>query len=201
MWTPYPFTKVVHYEKLNLTMKSINLLTERLTIRELTFADAAFILRLLNEPSFIENIADKGVRNLEDARKYLLEGPLASYSKYGFGLFRVGLKEDDTAIGIAGLLKRDFLDDVDLGYVLLPEFCGFGYAYEVNSALLDYAKREIVLKSVVAIVATHNNRSIKLLRNLGFRADGAVSYPDDKEILNLYRLDLTWHLRPIRPWP
>ena len=89
------------------------------------------------------------------------------------------------------MLKRDFLDDVDLGYVLLPEFCGFGYAYEVNSALLDYAKSEIVLKSVVAIIATQNNRSIKLLRNLGFRASGTVSYPEDKEILNLYRLDLT----------
>jgi len=172
-------------------MEKINLLTERLTVRELTYTDAAFILRLLNEPSFIDNIADKGVRNLDDAKNYLLAGPLASYKNYGFGLFRVGLREDDTVIGIAGLLKRDFLDDVDLGYALLPEFCGFGYAYEVNSALLDYAKTKIVLKTVVAIVTPNNNRSIKLLRKLGFHADGTISYPDDNEILNIYRINLT----------
>lgn len=172
-------------------MKSIYLLTERLTVRELTLADDAFILRLLNEPSFIENIADKGVRNLEDARTYLLEGPLASYSRHGFGLFRVGLKEDDTAIGIAGLLKRVFLEHVDLGYALLPEFCGLGYAFEVTSALLQYSTSELALKTIVALVAAHNSRSIKLLRNLGFQSDGTVSYPEDNEILNLYRINLS----------
>jgi [ribosomal protein S5]-alanine N-acetyltransferase len=171
-------------------MKNFILQTERLTVRELAFADAAFILRLLNEPSFIENIGERGVRRLEDAKLYLLQGPLASYSKHGFGLFRVGLKENDTAIGIAGLLKRDYLTAVDLGYALLPEFCGAGYAYEITSALIRHAKDEHALKSLVAIVAENNNRSIMLLQKLGFRADGTVRHPGDNKLLNLYRIDL-----------
>lgn len=171
-------------------MNNFSLSTKRLTVKELSLTDAPFILRLLNEPSFIENIADKKVRCLEGAKKYLLEGPLASYREHGFGLFRIALQEDDTPIGIAGLLKRDFLDDVDLGYAMLPEFCGVGYAYEVTTALIHYAKEELSLNRLVAIVAKSNSRSIKLLLKLGFRADGIVTYPGDEEELCLYRLDL-----------
>ncbi|MCZ6835861.1 MAG: GNAT family N-acetyltransferase [Planctomycetota bacterium] len=94
--------------------------TKRLTIRPFCLGDADFILRLLNEPSFIENIGDKGVRNLEDAERYLQDGPLASYEQHGHGLWHVGLRESDVSIGMAGILKRDALDDVDLGYSLAP---------------------------------------------------------------------------------
>lgn len=164
----------------------VELKTERLTIRPFSLVDAAFVLRLLNEPSFIENIADKGVRNLDDARRYLREGPLASYERYGFGLWRVGLKVDDTPIGMAGLLKRDFLDDIDLGYALLPEFCGAGYAFEALSAVMEYARRRLNAKRVAAIVNQDNDSSMKLLRRLGFEQCGTARYPGEHTELSLF---------------
>jgi RimJ/RimL family protein N-acetyltransferase len=163
----------------------LELKTARLSIRPFTLDDAAFILRLLNEPSFIENIADKGVRDLEGARSYLRDGPLASYARHGFGLWRVGLAGAGTPIGMAGVLKRDYLDDIDIGYALLPEFCGAGYALEATSAVLTYARSRVGARRVVAIVADHNERSIKLLHKLGFEDEGTVRIPGDSEDLLL----------------
>lgn len=159
--------------------------TERLTIRPFSLDDAPFILRLLNEPSFIENIADKGVRDLEGARSYLREGPMASYERHGFGLWRVELAGDGTPIGMAGLLKRDYLDAIDIGYALLPEYCGAGYALEATSAVLAYARNQLNARRVVAIVAAYNARSIRLLEKLGFDSEGTVRIPGDSEELRL----------------
>jgi RimJ/RimL family protein N-acetyltransferase len=158
----------------------LELKTTRLTIRPFTLDDAPFILRLLNEPSFIENIADKGVRDLEGARGYLRDGPLASYERHGFGLWRVGLADADTPIGMAGLLKRDYLDDIDIGYAFLPEFCGAGYALEATSAVLAYAGNQLGARRVVAIVADYNERSIHLLKKLGFADEGTVRMPGEQ---------------------
>ena len=165
----------------------VDIKTERLSIRLFTLDDAPFILRLLNEPSFIENIADRGVRDLEGARGYLRDGPLASYERNGFGLWRVGLAGTDSPIGMAGLLKRDFLDDIDIGYALLPEFCGAGYAFEAASAVLSHAVSHLGAKRVVAIVAGHNQPSLKLLKKLGFNSEGTVRMPGEDEDL------LCWH--------
>lgn len=158
----------------------VEIKTARLTIRPFTLDDAAFILRLLNEPSFIENIADKGVRDLEGARGYLRDGPLASYERHGFGLWRVGLAGDDTPIGMAGVLKRDYLEDIDIGYALLPEFCGAGYAFEATSAVLAHARNQMGARRVVAIVADYNERSIHLLKKLGFAQEGTVRMPGEQ---------------------
>ena len=160
--------------------------TQRLSIRPFTLDDAPFILRLLNEPSFIENIADRGIRDLEGARNYLRDGPLASYATHGFGLWRVGLLDSDIAIGMAGLLKRDFLDAIDLGYALLPEFCGAGYAFEATSAVLAYAREQLGAERVVAIVSEHNRSSIRLLEKLGFTADGTIRMPNTDEELRQF---------------
>jgi RimJ/RimL family protein N-acetyltransferase len=163
----------------------IEIKTARLRIRPFTLDDAPFILRLLNEPSFIENIADKGVRDLDGARSYLRDGPLASYERHGFGLWRVELAGDGTLIGMAGLLKRDFLVDIDVGYALLPEFCGAGYAFEATSAVLHHAGKQLGAKRVVAIVAGHNQPSLKLLKKLGFHSEGTVRMPGEDQDLQL----------------
>jgi RimJ/RimL family protein N-acetyltransferase len=163
-----------------------NINTQRLSIRPFTLDDAPFILRLLNEPSFIDNIADRGIRDLEGARNYLRDGPLASYAAHGFGLWRVGLLDSDTAIGMAGLLKRDFLDAIDIGYALLPEYCGAGYAFEATSTVLAYARERLNAKRVVAIVSEHNRSSIRLLEKLGFTADGTVRMPNTDEELRQF---------------
>ncbi|HSR64473.1 MAG TPA: GNAT family N-acetyltransferase, partial [Xanthomonadaceae bacterium] len=143
--------------------------TPRLVLRCLDLDDAPFFLRLVNEPSFIQNIADKGVRTLDDAREHLRNGPMASYARHGHGLWRVDLKDTGTPIGICGLIRRDVLDDVDVGYALLPEFCGLGYAAEAAAAALAHARDALGLSRVVAVVNADNARSLRLLAKLGFR--------------------------------
>lgn len=142
--------------------------TERLVLRRFTTDDAPFILRLLNEPSFIENIADRGVRTLEQAAEYITNGPMASYQANGFGLYLVAVKETGEAAGMCGLLRRDTLPHPDVGYAFLPEFWSRGYAFEAAKATLDYGRRELGMGTILAIVSPGNAPSIALLRKLGF---------------------------------
>jgi RimJ/RimL family protein N-acetyltransferase len=114
--------------------------TARLRLRELAAGDAPFILTLLNEPSFIQNIGDRGVRSLEDARAYIANGPVASYVRFGFGLYLVELRESGAPIGICGILKRDALPDPDLGFAFLPGHWKQGYAFESAAAVRHYAR-------------------------------------------------------------
>ena len=146
--------------------------TERLRLRRLSVDDAEFILRLLNEPSFIHNIGDRGVRTIEDARAYILKGPIASYEKFGFGLLLVEEKETGVPVGICGLLKRDVLEDVDIGYALLPEFWSQGYAFESASAVMSYASEKLGAKRVLAVVNPDNQSSIRLLEKWVFSTRG-----------------------------
>jgi len=157
--------------------------TPRLVLRCLDLDDAPFFLRLVNDPSFIANIADKGVRTLDDARENLRNGPIASYARHGHGLWMVELKDTGTPIGICGLIKRDVLDDIDVGYALLPEFCGQGYAAEAAAAALAYGRETLGLQRVVAVVNAENARSLRLLEKLGFRYERMVRLsPNDREI-------------------
>ena len=143
--------------------------TPRLVLRWITTDDAPFILELLNEPSFIQYIGDKGVRSLEDARNYILTGPVASYQRFGFGLYLVLLKETGAPIGMCGLLKRDTLPDVDVGYAYRPAFWSRGYAYEAASAVLAHGREAFGLKRIVAITSPDNAGSKALLEKLGLR--------------------------------
>jgi RimJ/RimL family protein N-acetyltransferase len=166
--------------------------TERLVLRHFTPDDAAFILRLLNEPSFLHNIGDRGVRTLDDARKYLDDGPMASYARHGHGLWLAALKGTGEPIGMCGLLKRDHLPHPDIGYALLPEFCSRGYASEAASAVLELGWRELGLARILAIVSPANAASIRLLENLGFTPAGtAQAQPGgaDSALYELHRPD------------
>lgn len=163
--------------------------TERLVLRHLTAADAGFILRLLNEPSWIQFIGDRGVRTLEGAREYIARGPGESYRLFGYGLFLVELKGEGTAAGICGLVKRDALEDVDLGFAFLPEFWGRGYAHEAAAATLEYAERVVGLCRVVAITAADNHSSIRLLEKLGLSFERMIRLPGDEEELKLFARD------------
>lgn len=160
--------------------------TERLQLRQFTLDDAAFILRLLNEPSFVRYIGDKGVRDLEGARGYLQAGPMASYERHGFGLWRVGLGSEDTAIGMAGLIRRDYLDDMDIGYAFLPEYAGMGYALEATSAVMRHARDVLDARRVLAIVNEDNAASIRLLGKLGFQGDSVVRAPGSERDVRLF---------------
>lgn len=156
----------------------------------MTLEDAGFILRLLNEPSFIDNIADKGVRTREDARSYIRSGPMASYLTFGFGLWVVEIKETGDPIGICGLLKREVLDDVDLGYALVPEYWSKGYAMEAASAAIDYAREVLGLKRLAAVVNPDNRSSISLLHKMGFSFERMVKLPGDTKEIKLFVKDI-----------
>ncbi len=151
--------------------------TERLILRLLQKDDAAFILRLLNEPSFLENIGDKGVRNLDDAVQYLLQGPMKSYEQNGFGLWLVTLKDTLAPIGICGLVKRDGLDDPDVGYAFLPEFWEQGYAIEAAAAVMIFARESLGINRIVAITAPDNLPSIRVLNKLGLQFEKMILLP------------------------
>jgi len=164
--------------------------TERLSLRELTTeTDAAFILDLLNEPGFIQNIADRGVRTLEQANAYILNGPSASYAHHGFGLWRVALKATDEPIGICGLIKRDVLDDVDLGYAFLERYWGQGFASEAAQAVKEYARGVVGLKRLVAVVNPDNEKSVRVLEKLGMRYESLVRLAESSPEIKLYGLD------------
>ena len=148
------------------------------------------MLGLLNEPSFIHNIGDRGVRTIEDARSYILNGPVASYEKHGFGLWLVELKESGALAGICGLLKRDALDDTELGYALMPQYWSKGYALESASAVMVYASEELGLKRVAAITDAGNESSIRLLEKIGFKYEGMIRLSDDAPELKLFASEL-----------
>ena len=148
--------------------------TDRLRIRHFSKQDAEFIVLLLNEPAFIDNINDKGVRTVDDAIKYLNDGPMATYQKFGFGLYLVELKETAEPIGMCGLLKREELDDADLGYSLLKQHWSMGYAEESAKAVLKNANHDFGLNRVIAITKVDNQRSSGLLEKLGFDFEGML---------------------------
>jgi len=163
--------------------------TERLTLREVSTDDADFILRLLNEPSFLRFIGDKGVRNLQDARQYILNGPIASYNQNGFGLYLVVLKSMNTSIGMCGLIKRETLTDVDIGFAFLPEFWNKGYALESATAVFSYGKDVLKLPRIVAITNKDNVTSGKLLERLGLHFDRLIDLNGDGDETKLFISD------------
>jgi [ribosomal protein S5]-alanine N-acetyltransferase len=165
--------------------------TPRLTLRRLDFDDAPFVVALLNEPSFIANIGDKGVRSIEDAHRYLREGPMAMYEKHGFGLWHTARKADAMPVGMCGLLKRDILPDVDVGYAFLPAHWGQGFAHEAADATLRHAARKFRLERVVGVVSEGNVGSIRVLEKLGMTFERMFPMHADEPLVRLYGRDLS----------
>lgn len=160
--------------------------TARLALFQMGPDDAPFILRLLNEPSFLANIGDKGVRTLADAQHYIETGPVDMYARLGLGLLIVRLNAGAQPIGTCGLLRRDTLPDVDVGFAFLPEYWGHGYAREAVAAVLADGKRRLGLSRVVAITALHNEASRKVLEKSGFLLEGTVRLAPGGEELRLF---------------
>ena len=160
--------------------------TERLLLRRFSEDDASFILTLLNEPSFLRYIGDKKVRTLADARQYIVNGPVASYERHGFGLLLVELKESHTPIGMCGLLKREELPHPDIGFAFVPSFWNKGLAFEAATAVLQDARERLGLERILAITSLDNEASIKLLQRLEFNFDKVVRLSPDAEQVKLF---------------
>jgi RimJ/RimL family protein N-acetyltransferase len=157
--------------------------TARLRLRPLEFSDAPFVVELLNQPSFIANIGDRGVRSIGDAHAYMRGGPMAMYERLGVGLLHVSRKSDGAAVGMCGLLQRDILPDVDIGYAFLPAYWGGGFAFEAAAATLRNGARNLGLKRVIGVVSPGNEPSIRVLEKLGMRFERMYPmYPDEPEV-------------------
>ena len=160
--------------------------TDRLILREFNTDDAAFILSLLNNPSWLQYIGDRNVKTMEDAHNYLLNGPMKSYHENGFGLSMVEIKESHIPIGMCGLIKRETLEHVDIGFALLPEYAGNGYAFEIASATMSYANNNLGLEDIVAITSADNEHSIRLLNKIGLGFEKMIKLAQDEENLMLF---------------
>jgi RimJ/RimL family protein N-acetyltransferase len=163
--------------------------TERLILRHATTADDRFVFELVNDPDFIRNIGDRGVRTLADAERYVRDGPIASYEKFGFGMYVVELRETGTPIGLCGFVKRDWLPDVDIGFAFLPQHRSQGYAHESARAVRRYGHEVLGLARIVAIVSPANVPSIRLLEKLGLRFEGMVRPANEDADIKLFAAD------------
>ncbi len=164
--------------------------TARLTLRQLTELDAGFIFELVNDPDWLRYIGDRGVRSIEDAGAYIRNGPRAMYERVGFGLWLVERKGDRAPLGICGLIRRDTLDDVDVGFAFLPAYRGEGYAFEAAAATLACAKNVHGLSRIVAITSLDNSPSIRLLGRLGFRFEKQIRLRGEDHDVRLYEVEL-----------
>ena len=160
--------------------------TERLTLSEFTKEDALFFYDLVNDPDWIRYIGDRKVRTHFLAGVYLEENIIPSYQKFGFGFYIVHLKTDNTPIGMCGLIKRDWMDYVDIGYAFLPDFRGKGYAFEAGKATMKYAKETHQIDKLAAITVINNNKSSNLLERLGLHFKELITYPNENEKCKLY---------------
>ena len=167
--------------------------TERLTLRWLTADDAPFVLKLLNDPAWLRFIGDRCVRDVEQARTYLLNGPVAMVERFGFGLYLAARKSDGVPMGMCGLIKREGLDDVDIGFAFLPQFCGSGYAFEAATAVMAYGKSTFGLRRIVGITSPDNISSIKLLEKIGLKAERMIRLPKVDEETMLFAWEAKNH--------
>lgn len=166
--------------------------TDRLVLRRLEpERDAGFMLRLLNDPDYLRNIGDCGVRSLADAERYIESGPLAMWEKHGYAICRVDLREEGTGVGLCGLLRRDVLDAPDVGFAFFPEYRGRGFAAEAGSAAIRTGISRFGMRRIVAIVSRHNGASSRVLAKLGLVKESHITLPGEDEELDLYALSVT----------
>jgi len=164
--------------------------TDRLIIRLLNLSDVEMILALLNEPSFLSNIGDKGVRDLEGAKGYINDGPLAMQDSLGFSMYCCERKYDGKTIGLSGLIKRDGVEYPEVGFAFLQQYCRQGYGIESSTAVIKYAQRNLALTKLQAITNQENLASINLLTRIGFCFKKLIILPNSEDEINLFELAL-----------
>lgn len=164
--------------------------TERLELGVIGEEDAEIMLAIWNDPAFIRNVSDRGVRTIDEAREAVREGAQKMFEDYGYGPYWMQLKSDGTRIGICGLFKRENLDDPDIGFAVLPDWIGKGYAGEAASAVVAYAREGLGLPALTAIVSPANEPSIGLIKKLGMSFDRMITMPGDDDAIQLYSMPL-----------
>ena len=171
-------------------MSNIIFKTNRLILREAELSDSKFFFDLLNSEKWLKYIGDRGIKTLDNAAKYINDKLIKSYKTNGFGLYVYELKESNIPIGICGFIKRDYLDSLDIGFALLPEYERKSYTYEISDAVMKFGRETLGLKKVVAITTEDNIASQKLLNKLGFGFKSYINEPETNEKLLLYSSDV-----------
>jgi RimJ/RimL family protein N-acetyltransferase len=156
--------------------------TERLLLRELKMSDAPFIFELVNTEGWLKNIGDRNVKTINDAESFLSSGPLKSYHENNFGMWLVIEKASKASIGLCGLINRPSLDDIDIGYALLPSYYKKGYAYESAQAVYNYGKEQLGINKIVGICNVDNAASIHILQKIGLQIEKKMPFNDLNEV-------------------
>jgi RimJ/RimL family protein N-acetyltransferase len=160
--------------------------TQRLQLYRITEADAPFYVKLFNSESWLAYIGDRNVHTIASAEAYIRKNYLSSYKKYGYGSYAVRLKETEETIGACGLYKRDDLDHPDIGFAFLTEHLGKGYGYEAASAVMEYARNDLGIDTILGFTVEDNIASVKLLEKLGLKQKGSYIFKDDPVELLLF---------------
>ena len=164
--------------------------TARLSLRRVTLDDADLMLAVWMDPAFVSNVGDRGIRTIDDAKQAMRDGALKLYADYGYGPYAIVSKAGGERIGICGLFKRDNLEHPDIGFAVLPGFCGKGFAGEAAFAVLAHARDDLELEELTAIVSPGNAPSIGLIEKLGLAFAGMITMPGDDEEIRLYSMRL-----------
>lgn len=165
--------------------------TERLYLRRMTLEDAPFMLSIWNDPAFVRNVGDRGIRTVDDAEAALTDGAFALYEKYGYGPYCMILKRDSTQVGICGLFRRDNLEHPDIGFAVLPAFYRSGLTLEAARAVIEYARNDLAIDRLTAIVSPQNMASIALIEKLGMTFERGITMPDEEKEISLYSMGLS----------
>lgn len=164
--------------------------TRRLYLRRVASDDVALMLAVWNDPAFIEHVGDRGVRTEAEAIAALEAGAFRLYKEYGYGPYKMVRKDDAASIGICGLFKRDNLVDPDIGFAVLPAYCGQGFAAEAAGAVVDHARDDLRIRTLAAIVSPGNRKSIGLIEKLGLSFSRMITMPGENEAIRLYEMSL-----------
>ncbi len=165
--------------------------TERLRLREFDHSDSDLIFELLNSPGWLKYIGNRSIADIEDAANYIEAKLQKGYRDSGFGFYLVELKATGEKTGMCGIVKREGLDDIDLGFALLPKFENKGYAFESSMAVIQYAKNVLNIKKLAAITLPSNIASIRVLEKIGMKFEKRIYIPGDPEELLLYSMQLS----------
>ena len=164
--------------------------TERLIISEITINYASFYLELVNDPTHLQFIPDKKIYSIADAENHITTKIIKEYQNQGFGFYLVSLKSDKTPIGMCGLIDRDGLDTLDIGFSFLKKYRGKGFAFESSKAILEFAKNTLKVNEIAAITTLDNVKSANLLERLGFKFSKNIRIPNDPDELRLFLVNL-----------
>jgi RimJ/RimL family protein N-acetyltransferase len=152
---------------------SVAMETPRLILRDFRSDDLPAYAALCANDQVMRYLG--GPTSSEAARVEML-GISKFFAESGFGMLAVERKEDATFVGICGLsVETWYSDDLQIGWRLVPEYWGQGYATEAALAWRDLAFATSVPR-LVSISDAPNTQSHRVMERIGMRFDHAAAF-------------------------